>query len=273
MNSPYNNAVFEGVISKNTFVLPTEGSMRFPIGVIFPQPKDIDEDHEYTFMLCKVAVGRSMCIKSNEEIPKSRAELPAGYDSVYVIDAGAAYRDETTPEGGRLYRHEYVVYNSQQVLPCYLVICKFEFEGELGKEICAKCSGPADKYCEEDGVCLCTDCDLLIHDSNEEFARIFRKHNRIPLSEKNATFGDCKDHSRKIEFFCDTCQQPLCVFCKMQGNHASGEYANHAIVPIMQAYQNAKSDAKNEDPTLKKKKSIIQSYINKTQNNIAYSRV
>lgn len=242
--------------------------MKFPVGIIFPQPKDIDEEHEYTFLMCRVAVGRSLCIKYNEEHPKSRAELPTGYDSVYLIEAGNNCREEPMGDSGRLYRHEYLIYNAQQVLPCYLVVCKFEFESELGKEICAKCSGQADKYCEEDGVCFCNDCDLLIHDSNEEFARIFRKHNRIALTEKNATFGDCKDHTRKIEFFCDTCQQPLCVYCKMLGNHASGEYANHAIVPISQAYQNAKNDAKSDDPTLKKKKNTIQTYINKTQGKI-----
>jgi len=258
------------VVSKGNFILPAEGYMKLPVGVIFPQPKDIDEEHDYTFLLCKVAVGRSLCIKYNEETPKSRSELPTGYDSVYIIDSGNAYKEEGVTDLGRLYRHEYIVYNSQQVLPCYLVVCKFEFESELGREICANCTGQAEKYCEEDGVCLCSDCDLLIHDSNEDYARIFRKHNRIPISEKNATFGDCKDHGRKIEFFCDTCQQALCVYCKMLGNHASGEYANHAIVPIAQAYQNAKNDAKNDDPGLKKKKATIQTFINKTQMKIGY---
>ena len=154
------------------------------------QPKDINEDTEYTILLCKVNVGRSLCIKSNEEMPKSRSELPPGYDSVYLIDSGNMYKEEVGMDSGRLYRHEYIIYSSQQILPCYYVVCKFEFENELGKELCAKCSGQAEKYCEEDAVYLCSDCDMLIHESNEEFARIFRKHNRIPLSEKNASFGD-----------------------------------------------------------------------------------
>ena len=56
----------------------------------------------------------------------------------------------------------------------------------------------------------------------------------------------------------------------MMGSHASGECVNHAIIPISKAYENARNDAENEDAALKKKKAVIQSYINKVQQRIAY---
>lgn len=244
--------------------------MSFPVGVIFPQPKYIDENTDYTLVLCKIIVGRSLCVKSGKEIPKSRAELPAGYDSVYVIGAGNSSEEESGGDIGRLYRHEYVIYNSQQILPCYCVSCRFKFDNESGMELCVRCSLPATIYCEQDKACFCTDCDQFIHELNEELAAILRRHTRVPLRDKMVSFGECKDHSRNIEFFCYECKQPLCVDCKMEGNHASGDFAKHAIISIAKAYEKAKEDAENEDLMLKKKKAIIQNYITKTQQRIMY---
>jgi hypothetical protein len=131
------------------------------------------------------------------------------------------------------------------------------------------CSLPADIYCEHDQVYFCSDCDASFHESNEEHNAILRKHNRIPISEKKVSFGNCKDHSRAIEFFCVECKQPLCADCKVMGNHASGDSANHAIVPIMDTYLRAKKDAEDDDLELKKKKGSIQGFISKTQQKIA----
>jgi len=163
-----------------------------------------------------------------------------------------------------------VIYNSQQILPCYSVVCKFEFENELGKELCIECSLQAEKYCEQDQAYFCSDCDAIFHESNEGFAAVLRKHNRIAISEKKVSFGDCKDHSRAIEFFCVECKKPLCANCKVMGNHASGDSANHTIVDIMETYLRAKKDAEDDDLELKKKKGGIQSCISKTQQKIAY---
>lgn len=53
------------------------------------------------------------------------------------------------------------------------------------------------------------------------------------------------------------CNQPICVYCKIDGSHAGGEQAKHGITRIGQAYKNAKDDTKTMDPALERKKKQI----------------
>jgi hypothetical protein len=39
-----------------------------------------------------------------------------------------------------------------------------------------------------------------------------------------------------IEFFCAQCHIPVCVYCKMVGNHANGEAAKHQLISVTEAY-------------------------------------
>ena len=50
-------------------------------------------------------------------------------------------------------------------------------------------------------------------------------------------FGQCRVHSgQKVEFFCSQCHVPVCVHCKMVGNHSSGEATKHKLVSVTEAF-------------------------------------
>ena len=73
-------------------------------------------DH-HQFLLCTVAVGRSY-VQDDAAAPRA---LPSGYDSIYLhspADSAAAGGDLTSGEN---YRHTYVVFDSAQVIPRYVV--------------------------------------------------------------------------------------------------------------------------------------------------------
>ncbi|KAJ3106846.1 hypothetical protein HDU96_008099 [Phlyctochytrium bullatum] len=71
-------------------------------------------------------------------------------------------------------------------------------------------------------------------------------------------FGYCRHHPEKlIEFFCSQCHIPVCVFCKMVGNHANGEAAKHQLVSVSEAYQTVLQEAQAHDPILQSRRTEI----------------
>jgi hypothetical protein len=61
----------------------------------------------------------------------------------------------------------------------------------------------------------------------------------VEIADKNMDFGTCQenDHkNRKIEFYCETDNLPLCAHCKIIGDHAAAESAGHNIIKIEDAY-------------------------------------
>ncbi len=88
------------------------------------------------------------------------------------------------------------------------------------------------------------------------------KHQRINIQNKPVEYGNCPDHpDRPLEFYCLVCQKAICVNCKFKGSHSGQEQANHAILDIEQAYQEAKSDAVYADNNFDKKKKEIRDWM------------
>jgi hypothetical protein len=59
-------------------------------------------------------------------------------------------------------------------------------------------------------------------------------------------FGKCRYHNDKpIEFFCTSCHVPVCVYCKMVGNHSSGEAAKHPLISVSEAYKSVLDESRN----------------------------
>ena len=94
--------------------------------------------------------------------------------------------------------------------------------------LCDNCEvSNATLYCESDQANMCDECDLKLH-----LSKLASRHTRVPIgSYKKNHFGTCKLHSAKnVEFFCAYCNIPVCVNCKMVGNHAVGESAKHPLI-------------------------------------------
>ena len=80
-----------------------------------PPPNPRAESHQ--FLLCTVAVGRSY-VQDDASAPRS---LPQGYDSVYLHSPAEAAGGGGDLTSGENYRHTYVVFDSAQVIPRYVV--------------------------------------------------------------------------------------------------------------------------------------------------------
>ncbi|KAJ3327303.1 hypothetical protein HDU76_012036 [Blyttiomyces sp. JEL0837] len=202
-------------------------------------------------LLCKVGIGRA---RVADEITAERETIPEQYDSFYVKQSNEVKSEDD-------YHHEYIIKNSAQILPLYLVHFEFDPKKEKASREKAKCDNceteVATIYCSSDSANLCNKCDSQLHTS-----KLSLRHIRSPIGKGSDVFGHCRHHQDKlIEFYCAQCHIPVCVFCKMVGNHANGEASKHQLVSVSEAYQTVLQEAGSFDPVLQSRRTEIVNQI------------
>lgn len=202
------------------------------------------------FLLCKVAIGKAF---NCNQIVAASAKVPEGYDS-FVIDENnltpnqsALKFDNWLGANPKPNSQKYIVKENAQVLPMYIVSFELDLELEKAMRDCPKCGNceisPASLHCETDQVNLCVACDASLHSG-----KVGSKHVRTSLDKSARMSSACKEHPEKlIEFYCPTCNIPVCVHCKMTGHHSSGESSRHKLVSIMDAYRSIFESSQNPD--------------------------
>lgn len=218
------------------------------------------------YMLCKVAIGKAF--NCTEEAIGNGARIPDGYDS-FVIDDNKLKEGESILCFENWIRTEqkinnlrYVVKEHSQVLPLYIVSFELDLELEKAMRECLKCDNceisPASLRCDTDRVNLCVACDAALHSG-----KVGNRHSRHSLDKSAKMSSACKQHPDKlIEFYCPTCNIPVCVHCKMTGHHASGESSRHKLVGIMEAYHSIFEASKTSDPLFDARYREISDQIN-----------
>ncbi|TYZ64681.1 hypothetical protein PybrP1_006369 [[Pythium] brassicae (nom. inval.)] len=279
-------------------------------------------------VLCKIAVGRSLVIASEDE---SQTRLPPGYNSFYLRpphsqelehEQPAAAGSELTERG---YYHEYILNNTGQILPQYLVRFRFSALGSKAAGPCALCEKhTAAVVCRACEAELCSACDQEVHSAN----KLVSRHKRAPLRLRaaNATAASraarrrssaslssaavaasdlpaeepppqhcgperpgpadpaqdadvaataavesqleegladaqamCRSHDdKRVEFYCSVCELPVCVHCKMVGDHSVGERGSHRLLTIADAYALSLRESLKSDPLVESRKSVIE---------------
>ena len=95
--------------------MPSNG-IKFSSGHVKVQ-EQLQPGKLYQFLFSKIAVGKSYCLPDNTT--KDKYKLVQGFDSVYL------YNEDEDPMSG-VFKHDYVMFESGRVLPCYVV--HFEFD-------------------------------------------------------------------------------------------------------------------------------------------------
>jgi len=207
------------------FKFPPSG-MIFPTGVLV-LPNSSTKNNEV--LLCKVAVGHSMAIEESQLL--RRQPLPEGFQSYYI------HKSDQENDSSNVYYHEYLLLEPAQVLPCYIV--QFELGPEETLPLCDVCNEkPAAVYCSADNARLCAQCDEDTHSANKLVAR----HQRVSLHDAPAS-AKCTEHNVQADYWDPVTNVPVCVHCKMVGSHSTGEAATRRLVPLSEAYRNARQAA------------------------------
>ena len=280
INSPQQDALFEanhvGTAVVDSWVngvdLPEENSVHnmvhhggrfrimdankgaiFSTGVIGLEPGEVPPGPQsYEFVLMRVAAGRSFVVDPSQI---GQHGIPAGYDSIAI--------HKLAEQDPAKYLREYIVNDESRIYPLCIVHFIFDAAADRIKAVpnCEACdSRPAVLYCMQDNAKLCEVCDREMHSRS----RIYEKHNRVLLNEMQTSVGltMCKDHpTMPVQFFNPVAHIPVCIHCKMQGSHSTGELANHQLVPIQDAYQASMDDLERERQIVEERRKTIRAQL------------
>lgn len=291
-----------------TSVGDSASAMKFTSGTIHldgdGNPNNKEEGRVRQLVLCKIAVGRSLVIRSEDDAGRA---LPPGYNSLHIqTEAGSVgdrssekqpeeeRRQEEEPQrsAAREYYHEYILTNPHQILPQYLVrfrVAPLErVDADANSaETCGMCEKQsACVTCKTCAADLCASCDEQVHSAN----KIASRHVRSPIGPRppqsatgsggatstaqrvadllssglSRTGGDkstlCRTHmDKRVEFFCPECDVPVCVNCKMVGDHSVGEKGAHRLLTISDAYEACLRETLKRDPLLGSRRAVIDS--------------
>nr|CCA14474.1 conserved hypothetical protein [Albugo laibachii Nc14] len=230
-------------------------------------PQPIRTDSVYA-VLCHIIVGHSYTIESHS----SESVLPDGYHSFQLTSTSESNKLNTPAQP--VYSHQYNLNHPNQIVPQYVV--QFQFRARLSAwdiSNCVLCElKPATIRCKSCNAVLCTKCDENVHSAN----KVVRDHTRVSLPlyvpqpdpdpspdaikcfvsnqiEKGLTnvTTPCKEHSdTMMDFFCTMCNVPLCVQCKISGDHSAGENGTHRLISVTNAYENELMESFRPDTLL-----------------------
>jgi len=190
----------------------------------------------YELLFLKIIPGKPYMLSTQNKSHRS-FKPPEGFDSI------ALYNEEEKDSG--LFKHDYILFDNEQVLPCNIVHFEFDKTKEelLKPPLCDLCEeSTATVYCESDEAALCYECDSEQHNQEN---KLLSRHVRVKIHERPKNFGKCDQHiEMKLDFFCTVCQTPICVYCKISGSHSTGEALNHPLLKIQDAYRKSLEDSK-----------------------------
>lgn len=192
-----------------------------------------------------------------------------GFDSLY-LDEGDK----------KSFRMKYMVFDSENVILSHVIKCKIAIQEELQAEIdkpdCQYCGEQtAVKYCLNCEQYFCDEHDHEIHNESDadrdprhiQINKIMYKHKRVHVKDRPTYFGTCQEHpkeqTRINEYYDKVRQKAFCADCAIDMQHGRKNGIT-SLVPIQNAYQQAKKTAMNQpDSQCLEKNKIIKSQMDK----------
>ena len=142
--------------------------------------------------------------------------------------------------------YNYRIFDSSNILPLYLVTFNYKQSIESSnKKKCMNCfENDVKFYCVEDVIFLCEECWVKCHDDNEYYSKMNHEKRNAILNNTGKCFYELhKD--REAEYYCKTCNLPLCSFCKVLGTHSQADTLKHELVDIEVMYHESDDQYKN----------------------------
>lgn len=191
--------------------------------------------HKATF--CEIAIGKSLFV--SKEYANS-LDVPNDYDSFIISqnDINGFLVDSEIDVSN----FSYMIKDASRILPLYEVTFEYDEEFErLSRNsfICHRCKkAQSVMFCPSERASFCMKCDSEIH--NDDFLKRHRRLYFADVGQKK--FICCMNHpSRVVEYFCETCMEPLCTDCKITGDHSGADKYAHPIISFLDACQMLKS--------------------------------
>ncbi|EAX98874.1 B-box zinc finger family protein [Trichomonas vaginalis G3] len=189
--------------------------------------------------------GASITEAAFSEVEPTSSTLPIGYHSIRVSN-----------------KNEFVVFNPSQINTLRLIRLKGKenvTHDATVKHICHNCGQPnATIWCDNDSCKLCEKCDASQHKT-----KLTSGHTRHPLAEALINVQRCPVHPDTfIQYYCTKCHLPVCLQCKVRGNHSKGEFAKHHLIDLKEAYDNAVSAAIKPNQAFITREKLINQQLN-----------
>ena len=134
-----------------------------------------------------------------------------------------------------------------------------------------KCDGcfinPVNIYCKDCEKCLCNSCDNQLH-----IIPAFKNHEKIPYENLTHLNKFCYHHNFPLKFFCESCVEPVCEECKINGPHNT---RLHLTKNLIECYKEKyaklneiiKNDFKKKYELLTKNLNLIEIKTNQIEKN------
>ncbi|ORD99644.1 TRI36 [Hepatospora eriocheir] len=214
--------------------------------------------------LCEVAVGKPIFV--NSDFIKQNLPIPSGYDSLVVGELNDEIAVDSKVDTSR---YNYVIKDKNKILPLYEIVFEYDPEFEKvarNKNICVKCKRrEAIMFCPPERASFCSACDNAIH--KDEFLKRHERKYFAQVGQKK--FSTCVHHTTKVvEYFCENCLEPLCSYCKINGSHASIEYAKHKIIPFYEACKSLSDDISESTNDVNAYRGRLENEIEKYNQNL-----
>ena len=198
--------------------------------------------HDIYFLLCKLAIGNSLAIKSEKGKDKKINEKKiAPFYNSYKLLTPDNMTVALIPKdaNGKGLTFQYELFKHTVVYPLYIV--KFQqikesIQKELDNFYCCKClQKEAEVFCLVCEAYYDKDCYNLKHKSKTKSDLSHGPYQELRYKQKQ---GICTEHkNREAEYYCITCKRPICSRCKIIVNQKANAHANHQVRDIFLSYE------------------------------------
>jgi len=219
----------------------------------------------HTVIFCEIAVGNSLFV--SKEYSKT-LDPPKGFDSFIVEENDTL--GFLSDKDISISKFSYAIKDQKKIIPLFEVVFEYDAEFEAisrNSDVCHKCKkNPSFMFCPSERANFCKQCDMQVHCDD-----FLKRHRRIYFSDVGQKkFICCSYHSgRVIEYFCETCMEPICTECKMTGKHSAREFFDHSIISFLDACQLFKGKITSEHKSFTAARGVCNKELDRFKDKIA----